>query len=124
MLPTALQAVSGGTSFHGRAGAHFRAVPHLVCREMAQNTHSLCTEAPERGKNRLSARRNLCVPAPVRFRAPSRFLRMKKLLAAVVATAAFAPAYAVFAQDELPSFAPVIKRAAPAVVNIGVKGTV
>src|SRR5688572_31119307 len=49
---------------------------------------------------------------------------MKKLLAAVVATAAIAPSSAVFAQDALPSFAPVIKRAAPAVVNIGVKGTV
>jgi len=49
---------------------------------------------------------------------------MKKLLAAVVATAAIAPSSAVFAQDSLPSFAPVIKRAAPAVVNIGVKGTV
>jgi serine protease Do/serine protease DegQ len=49
---------------------------------------------------------------------------MKQLLAAIAASAALAFASAAPAQSPLPSFAPVIKRAAPAVVNIGVKGTV
>ena len=49
---------------------------------------------------------------------------MRKFLAAATASAAFALSTAVFAQSALPSFAPVIKRAAPAVVNIAVKGTV
>jgi serine protease Do/serine protease DegQ len=49
---------------------------------------------------------------------------MKPLLAAMAASAALAFASAVSAQSQLPSFAPVIKRTAPAVVNIGVKGTV
>ena len=49
---------------------------------------------------------------------------MKKALAAALAVAAFALTAPVFAQSQLPSFAPVIKKAAPAVVNIGVKGTV
>ena len=49
---------------------------------------------------------------------------MKKSFAAATASAAFALSTAVFAQGALPSFAPVIKRAAPAVVNIAVKGTV
>jgi serine protease Do/serine protease DegQ len=49
---------------------------------------------------------------------------MKKSLAAIAASAAIALSAPVFAQNALPSFAPVIKRAAPAVVNIGVKGTV
>jgi serine protease Do/serine protease DegQ len=49
---------------------------------------------------------------------------MKNPLAILAAGAAFALASPVFAQQALPSFAPVIKRAAPAVVNIAVKGTV
>jgi Do/DeqQ family serine protease len=49
---------------------------------------------------------------------------MKKIFAAFLAGAVFAVSAPVFAQDAVPSFAPVIKRAAPAVVNIGVKGTV
>jgi serine protease Do/serine protease DegQ len=49
---------------------------------------------------------------------------MKIILAAVLAVAAFALSGPVFAQSQLPSFAPVIKKAAPAVVNIAVKGTV
>ncbi len=49
---------------------------------------------------------------------------MKNPLAVLAASAAFALASPVFAQQALPSFAPVIKRAAPAVVNIAVKGTV
>jgi serine protease Do/serine protease DegQ len=51
---------------------------------------------------------------------------MSKLLAAVAAAALLAVAGPSFAQKsaELPSFAPVIKRVAPAVVNIGVRGTV
>ncbi len=49
---------------------------------------------------------------------------MKNPLAILAASAAFAVASPVFAQQALPSFAPVIKRAAPAVVNIAVKGTV
>ncbi|MGH8203097.1 MAG: DegQ family serine endoprotease [Steroidobacteraceae bacterium] len=49
---------------------------------------------------------------------------MKKFFAAATASAACALSTAVFAQSALPSFAPVIKRAAPAVVNIAVKGTV
>jgi serine protease Do/serine protease DegQ len=49
---------------------------------------------------------------------------MKKALVALAASAAFALSPAVSAQTQVPSFAPVIKRAAPAVVNIGVKGTV
>ena len=47
---------------------------------------------------------------------------MKKTLAAALAVTACALSAPVFAQAELPSFAPVIKKAAPAVVNIGVKG--
>ena len=49
---------------------------------------------------------------------------MKETFAAALAVAAFALSGPVFAQSEFPSFAPVIKKAAPAVVNIGVKGTV
>ena len=49
---------------------------------------------------------------------------MNKFFAAVLAGAALALSAPVFAQTALPSFAPVIKRASPAVVNIGVKGTV
>jgi len=51
---------------------------------------------------------------------------MSKFLAAVAATALFAAVGPAIAQKsaELPSFAPVIKRVAPAVVNIGVRGTV
>ena len=49
---------------------------------------------------------------------------MNKLLAAAAACAALALPTATFAQTALPSFAPVIKRVAPAVVNIGVRGTV
>ncbi len=47
---------------------------------------------------------------------------MSKFLAAVAAVAALAAATPAFAQN--PSFAPVIKRVSPAVVNIGVRGTV
>jgi Do/DeqQ family serine protease len=49
---------------------------------------------------------------------------MTKLFAAAAAFAALALSTATFAQTALPSFAPVIKRVAPAVVNIGVRGTV
>ncbi len=49
---------------------------------------------------------------------------MTKLFAAAAALAALALSTATFAQTALPSFAPVIKRVAPAVVNIGVRGTV
>jgi serine protease Do/serine protease DegQ len=49
---------------------------------------------------------------------------MKKAFAALTAIAALAISAPVFAQSALPSFAPVIKRVSPAVVNIGVKGTV
>ena len=49
---------------------------------------------------------------------------MSKLFAAAAAFAALALSTAAFAQTALPSFAPVIKRVAPAVVNIGVRGTV
>src|SRR5688500_10434087 len=49
---------------------------------------------------------------------------MKKLFAAVLTGAALALSAPVFAQTALPSFAPVIKRASPAVVNIAVRGTV
>ena len=49
---------------------------------------------------------------------------MNKILAAVLAAAALAVSAAVPAQEALPSFAPVIKRASPAVVNIAVRGTV
>jgi serine protease Do/serine protease DegQ len=49
---------------------------------------------------------------------------MKKFFAALAASTAFVLSAPVFAQNALPSFAPVIKRAAPAVVNIAVKGTV
>ena len=51
---------------------------------------------------------------------------MRKFLATVTAAALLAAAGPSFAQKsaELPSFAPVIKRVAPAVVNIGVRGTV
>ncbi len=49
---------------------------------------------------------------------------MSKLFAAALAFAALALSTTTFAQNALPSFAPVIKRVAPAVVNIGVRGTV
>jgi serine protease Do/serine protease DegQ len=49
---------------------------------------------------------------------------MSKTFAAVLAVAALVLSAPVFAQTALPSFAPVIKRAAPAVVNIAVRGTV
>jgi Do/DeqQ family serine protease len=49
---------------------------------------------------------------------------MKKILAATLAGATLALSTPVFAQTALPSFAPVIKRASPAVVNIAVRGTV
>ncbi len=49
---------------------------------------------------------------------------MKKFFAALAASTALVLSAPVFAQNSLPSFAPVIKRAAPAVVNIAVKGTV
>jgi Do/DeqQ family serine protease len=49
---------------------------------------------------------------------------MNKPFAAIAAIAALAVSSPVFAQAALPSFAPVIKRTAPAVVNIAVRGTV
>jgi serine protease Do/serine protease DegQ len=49
---------------------------------------------------------------------------MSKLFAAALAFAALVHSTASFAQNAPPSFAPVIKRVAPAVVNIGVRGTV
>ena len=49
---------------------------------------------------------------------------MKKILAATLAGATLALSAPVFAQTALPSFAPVIKRASPVVVNIAVRGTV
>jgi len=51
---------------------------------------------------------------------------MTRLFAAAAAVAAFAVAAPSFAQEAPahPSFAPVIKRVSPAVVNIGVRGTV
>ncbi len=49
---------------------------------------------------------------------------MNKFPAAVLAVGALALSPGVFAQTTLPSFAPVIKRVAPAVVNIAVRGTV
>src|SRR5262245_28003810 len=91
---------------------------------MAQNTHSLFTPTLAQRKNKALAHRNLSSSGPVRQRAPSRLPSMKKTLAAALAVAAFALSAPVFAQSQLPSFAPVIKKAAPAVVNIGVKGTV
>ena len=50
---------------------------------------------------------------------------MTQFLAAVAAVAALAVASPAFAQKAPnPTFAPVIKRVSPAVVNIGVRGTV
>ncbi|HEX9706798.1 MAG TPA: Do family serine endopeptidase [Steroidobacteraceae bacterium] len=49
---------------------------------------------------------------------------MTKLFAAAAAFAALALSGASSAQNAQPSFAPVIKRVAPAVVNIGVRGTI
>jgi S1-C subfamily serine protease len=49
---------------------------------------------------------------------------MNRIFAAVLAAAALAVSAPVPAQEALPSFAPVIKRASPAVVNIAVRGTV
>jgi Do/DeqQ family serine protease len=49
---------------------------------------------------------------------------MTKIFAAVLAGAALAISAPALAQTALPSFAPVIKRASPAVVNIAVRGTV
>ncbi len=49
---------------------------------------------------------------------------MRKSLAAALAFAALALCGASEAQNTQPSFAPVIKRVSPAVVNIGVRGTV
>jgi serine protease Do/serine protease DegQ len=49
---------------------------------------------------------------------------MNKPIAALAATALFAVSAAVSAQAPLPSLAPIIKTASPAVVNIAVRGTV
>jgi len=49
---------------------------------------------------------------------------MSKSIAALAAAALFAVSAAVSAQGALPSFAPIIKNASPAVVNIAVRGTV
>ena len=49
---------------------------------------------------------------------------MKKIFAAFLASAALSVSAQIPAQQAMPSFAPVIKRAAPAVVNIAVRGTV
>jgi len=49
---------------------------------------------------------------------------MNKILPALMAGAALALSAPVLGQTALPSFAPVIKRASPAVVNIAVRGTV
>ena len=49
---------------------------------------------------------------------------MNKSIAALAAAALFAVSAAVSAQATLPSFAPIIKSASPAVVNIAVRGTV
>ncbi|MBM4219702.1 MAG: Do family serine endopeptidase [Gammaproteobacteria bacterium] len=49
---------------------------------------------------------------------------MNKIIAAVGAAAIFTISAAVSAQATLPSFAPVIRNASPAVVNIAVRGTV
>ena len=49
---------------------------------------------------------------------------MKMILAATLAGATLALSAPALAQTALPSFAPVIKRATPAVVNIAVRGTV
>jgi serine protease Do/serine protease DegQ len=49
---------------------------------------------------------------------------MHRLLATLAAIAAFAVSTAVSAQNALPSFAPIIKKVSPAVVNIAVRGTV
>ena len=49
---------------------------------------------------------------------------MKKTFAATLAGATLALSAPILAQTALPSFAPVIKRASPAVVNIAVRGTV
>ncbi len=49
---------------------------------------------------------------------------MQKIFPALLAGAALALSAPVWAQTTLPSFAPVIKRASPAVVNIAVRGTV
>ena len=51
-------------------------------------------------------------------------LRPGRRTAALLAAAALAVSAAVPAQEAFPSFAPVIKRASPAVVNIAVRGTV
>jgi len=123
-LLTALQAISGGPARRPPPGAHFRATQHLVSRKTAQNTHNLCTDALTGRKNKARAHRNLCAARPVRRRAPSRLQSMKNPLAILAACAAVALSVPASAQNALPSFAPVIKRAAPAVVNISVKGTV
>jgi serine protease Do/serine protease DegQ len=49
---------------------------------------------------------------------------MKKTFAALTAVAALAASAPLFAQQAPPSFAPIIKRVSPAVVNIAVRGTV
>ena len=49
---------------------------------------------------------------------------MHKIFPAMLAGAALALSAPAWAQTALPSFAPVIKRASPAVVNIAVRGTV
>jgi hypothetical protein len=69
-LQTAPQAISALQIALDRSSAIFRAVQHLVCREIPQNTHSLFTEALARRKNKARAHRNLCISRPVRVRAP------------------------------------------------------
>jgi hypothetical protein len=58
-LRKAFQAVSAGAASAGRSGLLFRAVQHLVSGKMAQNTHSLSTDARAGREITVRARRNL-----------------------------------------------------------------
>jgi hypothetical protein len=65
MLFISIQADSDRAGGWTRSSAFFRAVQHLVCRKIAQNTRSLSTGASARGKIKARAHWNLWDQRPV-----------------------------------------------------------
>jgi len=93
---------------------------HKNATKYAQFVHGRARTPEKQGSRALE----LVRLAPGQTSRPTEVVFMNKFFAALAASTAFALSAPVLAQNALPSFAPVIKRAAPAVVNIGVKGTV
>ena len=85
----------------------------------------LCTGTLARGKIKARAHRNLCKPGPVRDRAQSRSDSMNKIHRGHRGRGRSSRfPRPLPRRRRLPSFAPIIKSASPAVVNIAVRGTV